>query len=108
MVYNEQLADKIRAVITGRKGWTEKEMFGGLAFMLNGKMCCGVIKEDLLVRVGPERYDEALALPNSRPMAFTGKPMKGFIYVNSKGWSKDAVLKKWKDLGIKYVSLLRK
>ena len=76
--------------------------------MLNDKMCCGVIKDDLLVRVGPERNDEALARPNSRPMDFTGKPMKGFIYVNSKAWSKDAVLKKWVDMGIDYVSLLLK
>jgi hypothetical protein len=54
-------------------------MFGGVAFMFNGKMCCGVIKVDLPVRVGPEQNDKALALPNSRPMDFTGKPMKGFI-----------------------------
>lgn len=74
--------------------------------MFNGKMCCGVIKDDLLVRVGPEQNEKALALPNSRPMDFTGKPMKGFIYVNSKGWSKEASLKKWVDMGIDYVSLL--
>lgn len=76
--------------------------------MLNGKMCCGVIKDGLLVRVGAERNDEALALPNSRPMHFTGKNMKGFIYVDSKGWSKDAMLKKWVDMGIDYVALLPK
>jgi TfoX/Sxy family transcriptional regulator of competence genes len=106
LVYNEQLASKIRTIVARRKGWTEKKMFGGIAFMLNGKMCCGVIKDDLLVRVGAERNDEALALANSRPMDFTGKPMKGFIYVDSKGWSKDAALKKWVDMGIDYVSSL--
>jgi TfoX/Sxy family transcriptional regulator of competence genes len=106
LVYNEQLASKIRTIVARRKGWTEKKMFGGIAFMLNGKMCCGVIKDDLLVRVGAERNDEALALANSRPMDFTGKPMKGFIYVDSKGWSKEASLKKWVDMGIDYVSSL--
>lgn len=106
MVYNEQLASKIRTLEAGHKGWTEKKMFGGVAFMLNGKMCCGVIKDDLLVRVGPERNDEALTLPNSRPMDFTGKPMKGFVYVDSEGWPKEGVLKKWVDMGIDYVSLL--
>jgi TfoX/Sxy family transcriptional regulator of competence genes len=106
LVYNEQLASKIRALVARRKGWTEKKMFGGVAFIYNGKMCCGVIKDDLLVRVGPEQNDKALALPNSRPMDFTGKPMKGFIYVDSKGWSKEASLKKWVDMGIDYVSLL--
>jgi len=74
--------------------------------MLNGKMCCGVVKDDLLVRVGAEKNDEALALPNSRPMDFTGKPMRGFIYVNSKAWSKDVVLKKWVEMGIDHVSQL--
>ena len=106
MVYNEQLASKVRALVAGRKGWTEKKMFGGVAFMFNGKMCCGVIKDDLLVRVGPVQNDKALALPNSRPMDFTGKPMKGFIYVDSKGWSKESSLKKWLNMGIDYVSLL--
>lgn len=108
MVYNEQLASKIRALVATRKGWTEKKMFGGIAFMFNGKMCCGVIKDDLLVRVGPEQNDKALSLPNSRPMDFTGKPMKGFIYVDSKGWSKEDSLKKWVDMGIDCVSLLLK
>ena len=83
-------------------------MFGGIAFMLDGKMCCGVLKNDLVVRVGPERNDKALALPNSRPMDFTGRRMNGFIYVNSKGWSKDVTLKKWVDMGTEYVSSLVK
>jgi TfoX/Sxy family transcriptional regulator of competence genes len=108
VVYNELLATKIRALVARRRGWTEKKMFGGVAFMLNGKMCCGVIKNDLLVRVGPEQNKKALALPNSRPMDFTGKPMKGFIYVDSKGWSKEASLKKWIEMGIDYASKLPK
>ncbi len=108
MVYNELLAEKIRAVVVRRKDLSEKKMFGGVAFMLNGNMFCGVVKDDLLVRVGAERNDEALALPHARPMDFTGKPMKGFIYVDPKGWSKDTALKKWIDMGINYVSSLPK
>jgi TfoX/Sxy family transcriptional regulator of competence genes len=83
-------------------------MFGGVAFMLNGNMCCGVISNDLLVRVGVDRNDEALRLPNSRPMDFNGKPMKGFIYVSSGGWSNEASLKRWIQIGIDYVSKLPK
>jgi TfoX/Sxy family transcriptional regulator of competence genes len=106
LVYNERLADKVRFLIAGQKGWAEKKMFGGIAFMLNGKMCCGVIKDDLMVRVGPESNSKALALPNSRPMDFTGKPMKGFVYVDSKGWSKNSNLKMWIDMGVDFVSSL--
>ena len=106
MVYNEQLAEKIRKLVSSRRGWTEKRMFGGVAFMLSGKMCCGVVKDDLLVRVGPDRSDEALSLPNSRPMDFTGKPMKGFVYVSAKGWSNDRTLKQWVDMAVAYVTSL--
>lgn len=83
----------------------EKDV-GGVAFMLHGSMCSGVVSDDLLVRVGAERNDESLALPNSRPRDFTGKPMKGFVYVNSKAWSEDAVLKRWVGMGMDCVSSL--
>jgi TfoX/Sxy family transcriptional regulator of competence genes len=105
MVSNERLADKIRA-LTERKSLKEKRMFGGVAFMLNGNMCFGTVKDDLVVRVGPDRYKDALALPHARPMDFTGRPIKGFVFVDSKGWSKDATLKKWLDMGIDYASSL--
>lgn len=107
MVSNEQLASKIRA-LTKRKGLSEKKMFGGLSFMLNGNMCFGTIKDDLVVRVGPERYKDALAQPHARPMDFTGRPTTGFVFVDSKGWSNDATLKKWLDMGIDYTSSLPK
>ncbi len=61
MAYDEKLADRIRKVLARRKGLTEKKMFGGVAFMLHGKMCCGVLKNNLVVRVGPERYQRALS-----------------------------------------------
>jgi TfoX/Sxy family transcriptional regulator of competence genes len=107
MVSNEQLTSKIRT-LTKRRKLSEKKMFGGIAFMLNGNMCFGTLKDDLIVRVGPERYKDALALPHARPMDFTGRPIKGFVYVDSKGWSNDATLKKWLDMGIDYASSLPK
>jgi TfoX/Sxy family transcriptional regulator of competence genes len=106
LVYNEQLADKVRALVARRKGVSEKKMFGGLAFLLHGNMCCGVLKEDLMVRVGAERHDKAAAMAHARTMDFTGRPMKGFIYVDSSGWSKDATLKKWVEMGIDHASSL--
>jgi TfoX/Sxy family transcriptional regulator of competence genes len=107
MVSNEQLANKIRA-LTKRKGLSEKKMFGGIAFLLNGNMCFGTLKDDLIVRVGRERYEDALARPHARPMDFTGRPTTGFVFVDSKGWSNDATLKKWLDMGIGYASSLPK
>ena len=107
MVSNKQLASKIRT-LTKRRKLSEKKMFGGIAFMLNGNMCFGTIKDDLVVRVGHERYKEALILPHARPMDFTGRPIKGFVYVDQEGWSKDVTLKKWLDMGIGYASSLPK
>jgi TfoX/Sxy family transcriptional regulator of competence genes len=107
MVSNEQLTSKIRA-LTKRRKLSEKKMFGGVAFLLNGNMCFGTLKDDLIVRVGPEHYKEALAMPHARPMDFTGRPIKGFVYVDSKGWSNDAMLKKWLDMSIGHASSLPK
>lgn len=107
MVYNELLAGRIRA-LARRKGLSEKKMFGGVAFLLNGNMCIGAVKDDLVVRVGPERFADALARPHARQMDFTGRPTRGFVFVDSKGWSSDAALKKWLDMGIDYASSLPK
>jgi hypothetical protein len=70
-------------------------MFGGLAFMLKGRMCCGVLNDDLVVRVGPEHYAAALTRPYARPMDFTGRPISGFVYVAAGGVKGDAALAKW-------------
>ncbi|MBM3216980.1 TfoX/Sxy family protein, partial [Candidatus Poribacteria bacterium] len=85
MPYDENLAERIRRVVAGRHGVTEKRMFGGLAFLLDGKMFCGIANSDLMVRVGPERYEAALSLPHVRPMDFTGRPMTGYVYVGPEG-----------------------
>jgi TfoX/Sxy family transcriptional regulator of competence genes len=107
LVYNEQLANRIETMVR-RKGLSEKKMFGGVAFLLNGNMCFGVAKDDLMVRVGPERYEDALSLPNARPMDITGHSMKGFVFVDTKGWSRNASLAKWLEMGLDYAASLPK
>ena len=106
MAYNEQLASRIRGVLARRKGLTEKKMFGGLAFMVDGKMCCGVLQDKLVVRVGPAQYEEALKRPYTRPMNFTGRPVKGFVYVMPQGSQSRAALKAWIDRGFRYAESL--
>ncbi len=95
MAYNEILADRVRKILSGHKGLTEKKMFGGISFMLNGHMCCGVLKDDLVIRVGPMYYEKALAEPHIHPMDFTGRPMKGFLFVGTGGYHTDESLSKW-------------
>lgn len=95
MAYDEGIAQRLRELFDGRPDITEKKMFGGLAFMLAGNMCCGVLGETLLARVGPAQYDNALARPHAREMDFTGRSMKGFVYVDPAGFESDAELSAW-------------
>ncbi|KAA3643164.1 MAG: RNA methyltransferase [Chloroflexi bacterium] len=99
MAYDEGLAQRIRDTLVDQDGLVEKKMFGGVAFMVHGNMACGVVKEDLMVRVGPDAYDEALDQPNARPMDFTGKPMRGMIYVDGGGLEEEEDLEKWVQRG---------
>jgi len=99
MAYDEKLADRIREVLGPREGVTEKKMFGGLAFLLDGKMFVGVSGDELLVRVGPERHQEALDRPNVRPMDFTGRPMKGYVFVEPAGCRTGKAIQSWVDWG---------
>ena len=82
MAYNESLADRIRATLSGQSNITEKKMFGGLAFMLNGNMVCGVTKDDLMLRVGAENYAAALKQPGARQMEMGARTMKGMVVVD--------------------------
>ncbi|NDB52436.1 MAG: TfoX family protein, partial [Nitrosopumilaceae archaeon] len=95
MVYDEKLADRVRKSLKGKRNMTEKKMFGGIAFLLDGKMFCGIIKNDLVVRTGPEYYEKALTKPHASPMDFTGKPMKGFVYVAPNGCKTKKTLSEW-------------
>lgn len=106
MAYDEVVAHRIRAALAAQSGVTEKKMFGGLAFMVSGHMCCGIGKGDLMVRVGPDRYEEALAQPHAREMDFTGRPMKGMVYVDAAGYERDEDLQAWVDRGLAFVTSL--
>ena len=102
MAYNEILADRIRGVLAHRSDLTEKKMFGGLSFMLGGNMCCGIMKDDLVLRVYPDSYETALARPHARPMDFTGRPLKGMVYVGLEGYKTDEELKGWRDQALSF------
>lgn len=81
MAYDEKLAERVRALLEGRRGIAERKMFGGIAFMLNGKMFGGVLNADFVARVGPDACAAALRKPHVRPMDFTGRPLTGYVYV---------------------------
>ncbi len=102
MAYDEGLAQRIREVLSERSDVSEKRMFGGLAFLAGGHMCVGIVKEDLMVRVGPEAHERLIREPQARVMDFTGRPMKGFLYVGSKGFESDADLQRWVARGVSY------
>ncbi len=97
MAYHERLAERIRAYFKCRRGVDEKRMFGGLCFMLDGHMCCGIEKDRLMVRVMPDRYDALLKKPHAHKMDFTGKPLKGFLFISQPGYRTAAGLTRWLD-----------
>jgi TfoX/Sxy family transcriptional regulator of competence genes len=84
----------------------EKKMFGGLAYLSNGKMFAGILKDELVVRVGPDGNDVALKEPHTRPMDFTGRPMKGYVYVSPDGMKTPAQLRKWLVRGLTFAGSL--
>jgi TfoX/Sxy family transcriptional regulator of competence genes len=106
MAFDAALAQRIRNVLESESGVTEKHMFGGVVFILNGNMAVGVAGNDLMVRVGPERHEALLAAPHARAMDFTGKPMKGFIFVAPEGISRRAELVRWVRCGVDYAGTL--
>lgn len=100
MAYNERLAERIRIILRERTDCSERRMFGGVAFLLDGKMCVGVVGDDLIVRAGTERYAAALSNQHARPMDFTGRPMRGWVYVAPAGVSRGPSLQRWIEMGI--------
>src|SRR5690606_13806007 len=96
MAYDDKLADRVRAALGPRRGLDEKRMFGGLAFLLDGNMCCGVSHAGLIVRVPRDGTSDALKRPHARPFDFTGKPMRGFVVVAPEGLRGPA-LRRWVD-----------
>jgi TfoX/Sxy family transcriptional regulator of competence genes len=103
MPYDDVLAGRIRAALDEQPAVIERKMFGGLAFMVNGNMCCGLVGSDLVARVGPDQYEEALGKQHARPMDFTGRQMRGFVYVAPEGWSSERDLRTWVDMALRFV-----
>jgi TfoX/Sxy family transcriptional regulator of competence genes len=105
MAVDEDLAGRMRAVLGGTGALREVRMFGGLCFMLNGNMLAGTSNRGLLVRVGKEQYARALARPNARPMAMTGRPMEGYVFVDPPP-DDERALRDWLDLAVGFVNTL--
>jgi TfoX/Sxy family transcriptional regulator of competence genes len=106
VAYDEELAKKIADVLAEQGDFDERKMFGGIAFMVKGHMCCGVINEDLMLRLGPEGAAKALDDAHVRPMDFTGRPMKGYVYIAKDGLRSEAKLRKRIQAALDFVATL--
>jgi hypothetical protein len=106
MAYDERLAERVRASLAGTKGIAERKMFGGLCCLLRGNMFCGVVDDRLMVRVGAEAYEAALALPHVREMDFTGRPLRGMVFVGLSGIRTARALAVWLERGMAHARSL--
>ena len=102
MAYNEKLSERVRELLVGKRFVDEKKMMGGLTFMVAGKMCVGILKDDLMVRLDPDMYEAALQKKGCREMKFTGKPMRGFVFVGPQGTSNKKDLRQWVNLALDF------
>ena len=106
MAYDEALAARVRTALLSEPGVMEKKMFGGVAFMVSGNMACGIVGAEIMVRVGPDNYEDALSRPHARPMDFTGRPMRGIVYVARPGFQSDQDLATWVESGASFARSL--
>ena len=106
MAYDDKLADRVRVVLKRRSCVTERKMFGGLAFLLNGHMCCGVLEKDLVLRLGKDGVTKALDKPYAREMDFTGRALKSMVYIGPAGYRTEVQLRRWVGQGVDYVKSL--
>lgn len=102
MAYNEKLNDRIREAMVDFRKVEEKHMFGGTCFMLNGKMCVGVVKDEMMCRINPDLYEEALQKTGCREMVFTGKPMKGYVFISEEGMKTKKQFDYWINLCVDF------
>jgi TfoX/Sxy family transcriptional regulator of competence genes len=102
MAYNEKLSDRIREALAETPKVEEKFMFGGVCYMVNGKMCIGVVKDEMMCRIDPELYEEVLEKRGCREMVFTGKPMKGYVFVNDDGMKSKKEFDYWISLSLAF------
>lgn len=106
MAYDEGLAQRIRECLQHQDDVVEKKMFGGLCFMVTSHMCCGIVNDTLMARVGPDQYEKSLARKYVSEMDFTGKAMKGLVYVAPEGLGSDKALCRWVETCLKFVMSL--
>lgn len=106
MPYDESTAARVRKALNRSEGVVEKKMFGGLAFLVNGRMCCGVLKTTLVLKLGNELAAAALKERHTRSMDFTGRPLKSMVYVDAEGFATDAQLKRWLKLALEHAESL--
>ena len=106
MAFDENLAARIRAHLAKRAGVAERKMFGGIIFMLRGNMCCGVHRDALIVRLGPDESGAALAEPHTRVFDLTGRPMKAWVLVEARGHATDAQLGEWLERATRWAGSL--
>lgn len=106
MAFDEKLAERVRKVLADTSGVAEKRMFGGLCFLHHGHMTCGIVDDTLMVRVGPDAYPSCLVLPHAREMDFTGRALKGMVYVAPAGLRSGPALATWVKRGVAFTSKL--
>ena len=106
MAFDQETADRVREILLEHGDVDERKMFGGLAFMVKGYMACGVIDDELVARLGPEAAADALAREHVRPMDFTGRPMKGYVFVGPSEVRTEAKLRKWVKATVEFVNTL--
>jgi len=106
MPYDEKAAERVRRVLAGRPELIEKKMMGGLCFMIEGNMCCGITRDALMVRVGRDAYEQMLARPHVRPLEFGGRRPSGFVLVDPPGYRTAAALAKWIEVAMTFVATL--
>lgn len=106
MAFDEGLAERLRELLADRDDVREKRMFGGLAYLVGGNLCCGILKDRLMARVGASQYEAALQRPHAREMDFTGRPMRGFVLVEPAGFEDDDDLRQWLSLCLGFVESL--
>lgn len=106
MTYDEALASRLRSILEAEPGMSERQAFGGISFLINGNMSVGVIGEELVVRVGPKDFETAVKEDHARPFDFTGRPMKGWVYVAPQALSSDESLAAWVQRGVTFARSL--
>jgi len=108
MAYNKKLEQRVWALLKQTPGIDSKKMFGGIGFLLNGNMACGLLNDDLIIRVGPDGYEETLTLPHTRKFDVTGRTMKGWVMVSKTGCDSDKDLSIWVQRGVTFARSLPK